>query len=109
MDGVAEGLEKTPPHGLWCRPVHTSIAWIRIKAHVTACGKTSSFALTLHRFCCIATGSRWRRQQWVQYRPSTAFSRGSAALITGQSPIRTGLTKVGLPGAELGLGHSIPA
>jgi arylsulfatase A-like enzyme len=24
-------------------------------------------------------------------------------LITGQSPIRTGLTKVGLPGADLGL------
>ena len=28
---------------------------------------------------------------------------GRAAFITGQSPIRTGLTKVGLPGAELGL------
>src|SRR4026207_1781957 len=26
-----------------------------------------------------------------------------AAFITGQSPIRTGLTKVGLPGANLGL------
>src|SRR5215472_18457184 len=29
---------------------------------------------------------------------------GRAAFITGQSPIRTGLTKVGLPGADLGLG-----
>src|ERR1700687_3593303 len=28
---------------------------------------------------------------------------GGAAFITGQSPIRTGLTKVGLPGAKLGL------
>ena len=28
---------------------------------------------------------------------------GRAAFITGQSPIRTGLTKVGLPGAEVGL------
>lgn len=28
---------------------------------------------------------------------------GRAAFITGQSPIRTGLTKVGLPGADLGL------
>jgi arylsulfatase A-like enzyme len=29
--------------------------------------------------------------------------RGRAAFITGQSPIRTGLTKVGLPGADIGL------
>src|SRR5712691_54259 len=28
---------------------------------------------------------------------------GRAAFITGQSPIRTGLTKVGLPGADVGL------
>jgi arylsulfatase A-like enzyme len=28
---------------------------------------------------------------------------GRAALITGQSPIRTALTKVGLPGADVGL------
>src|ERR1700760_3389904 len=28
---------------------------------------------------------------------------GRAAFLTGQSPIRTGLTKVGLPGAKLGL------
>jgi len=28
---------------------------------------------------------------------------GRAAFITGQSPIRTGLTKVGLPGADIGL------
>ena len=28
---------------------------------------------------------------------------GRAAFVTGQSPIRTGLTKVGLPGADIGL------
>jgi arylsulfatase len=34
---------------------------------------------------------------------------GRAAFITGQSPIRIGLTKVGLPGAELGLGPLDPS
>src|SRR5689334_6453377 len=34
---------------------------------------------------------------------------GRAAFITGQSPIRTGLTKVGLPGATLGLGAEDPS
>ena len=33
---------------------------------------------------------------------------GRAAFITGQSPIRTGLTKVGLPGANLGLSADDP-
>ncbi|MEN5206554.1 arylsulfatase [Stenotrophomonas terrae] len=33
---------------------------------------------------------------------------GRAAFITGQSPIRTGLTKVGMPGATLGLGAEDP-
>jgi arylsulfatase A-like enzyme len=28
---------------------------------------------------------------------------GRAAFITGQNPVRTGMTKVGLPGADLGL------
>ncbi len=34
---------------------------------------------------------------------------GRAAFITGQSPIRTGLTKVGLPGATLGLSDQDPS
>jgi len=34
---------------------------------------------------------------------------GRAAFITGQSPIRTGLTKVGLPGATLGLSDKDPS
>src|SRR5215510_14978953 len=33
---------------------------------------------------------------------------GRAAFITGQSPIRTGLTKVGLPGADIGLQKEDP-
>ncbi|OCP01858.1 arylsulfatase [Ensifer sp. LC13] len=37
---------------------------------------------------------------WYAEQSCTA---GRAAFITGQSPIRTGLTKVGLPGADLGL------
>ena len=34
---------------------------------------------------------------------------GRAAFITGQSPIRTGLTKVGMPGATLGLSAQDPS
>ena len=37
---------------------------------------------------------------WYGQQSCTA---GRAAFITGQSPIRTGLTKVGLPGSDLGL------
>jgi arylsulfatase A-like enzyme len=37
---------------------------------------------------------------WYGQQSCTA---GRAAFITGQSPVRTGLTKVGLPGADLGL------
>jgi arylsulfatase len=43
---------------------------------------------------------------WYGQQSCTA---GRAAFITGQSPIRTGLTKVGLPGAELGLGPQDPS
>ncbi len=42
---------------------------------------------------------------WYAQQSCTA---GRAAFLTGQSPIRTGLTKVGLPGAELGLGPDDP-
>jgi arylsulfatase len=43
---------------------------------------------------------------WYGQQSCTA---GRAAFITGQSPIRTGLTKVGNPGAELGLGPLDPS
>ena len=42
---------------------------------------------------------------WYGQQSCTA---GRAAFITGQSPIRTGLTKVGLPGADLGLQQEDP-
>jgi arylsulfatase A-like enzyme len=42
---------------------------------------------------------------WYGQQSCTA---GRAAFITGQSPIRTGLTKVGLPGAPLGLSAEDP-
>src|ERR1022692_3742693 len=42
---------------------------------------------------------------WYGQQSCTA---GRAAFITGQSPIRTGLTKVGLPGANLGLQPEAP-
>jgi len=41
-----------------------------------------------------------RFTDWYGQQSCTA---GRAAFITGQAPIRTGLTKVGLPGAKLGL------
>ena len=41
-----------------------------------------------------------RFTDWYAQQSCTA---GRAAFITGQSPIRTGLTKVGLPGADVGL------
>src|SRR6266481_3421033 len=42
---------------------------------------------------------------WYGQQSCTA---GRAAFITGQSPIRTGLTKVGLPGADLGIQKEDP-
>src|SRR5215469_11746259 len=42
---------------------------------------------------------------WYGQQSCTA---GRAAFITGQSPIRTGLTKVGLPGADQGLSAKDP-
>lgn len=42
---------------------------------------------------------------WYGQQSCTA---GRAAFITGQSPIRTGLTKVGLPGSDLGLRKEDP-
>ena len=43
---------------------------------------------------------------WYGQQSCTA---GRAAFITGQSPIRTGLTKVGLPGADIGLRAQDPS
>jgi arylsulfatase len=43
---------------------------------------------------------------WYGQQSCTA---GRSAFITGQSPIRTGLTKVGLPGADIGLSAKDPS
>jgi len=40
---------------------------------------------------------------FTDYYGEQSCTAGRAAFITGQSPVRTGLTKVGLPGADLGL------
>jgi len=50
-----------------------------------------------------AEGARFT--DWYGQQSCTA---GRAAFITGQSPIRTGLTKVGLPGADVGLRKEDP-
>src|SRR5262245_3911711 len=50
-----------------------------------------------------AEGARFT--DWYGQQSCTA---GRAAFVTGQSPIRTGLTKVGLPGADLGLSDKDP-
>jgi arylsulfatase len=47
-----------------------------------------------------------RFTDWYGQQSCTA---GRAAFVTGQSPIRTGLTKVGLPGADIGLSGKDPS
>ena len=41
--------------------------------------------------------------EFTDYYAQQSCTAGRAAFITGQNPIRTGLTKVGMPGADLGL------
>ena len=41
--------------------------------------------------------------EFTDYYAQQSCTAGRAAFITGQNPIRTGLTKVGMPGSELGL------
>ena len=45
---------------------------------------------------------------FVNYYGQQSCTAGRAAFITGQSPFRTGLTKVGLPGAPIGLQKEDP-
>ena len=40
---------------------------------------------------------------FTDYYAQQSCTAGRAAFITGQNPIRTGLTKVGMPGADVGL------
>ena len=45
---------------------------------------------------------------FTDYYGQQSCTAGRAAFITGQNPIRTGLTKVGMPGADLGLRSEDP-
>jgi arylsulfatase A-like enzyme len=45
---------------------------------------------------------------FTDYYGQQSCTAGRAAFITGQNPLRTGLTKVGLPGADLGLSAEDP-
>ena len=45
---------------------------------------------------------------FTDYYGQQSCTAGRAAFITGQNPIRTGLTKVGMPGADIGLQHEDP-
>jgi arylsulfatase len=45
---------------------------------------------------------------FTDYYGQQSCTAGRAAFITGQNPVRTGLTKVGLPGADLGLSAEDP-
>jgi arylsulfatase len=46
--------------------------------------------------------------KFTDYYGEQSCTAGRSAFITGQSPIRTGLTKVGMPGAEIGLQEEDP-
>src|ERR1700688_1519895 len=45
---------------------------------------------------------------FTDYYAQQSCTGGRAAFITGQDPIRTGLTKVGVPGADVGLSADDP-
>ncbi len=45
---------------------------------------------------------------FTDYYGQQSCTAGRAAFITGQNPLRTGLTKVGIPGADLGLSSEDP-
>ena len=46
--------------------------------------------------------------RFTDYYAEQSCTAGRAAFITGQMPVRTGLTKVGIPGADLGLQKEDP-
>lgn len=45
---------------------------------------------------------------FIDYYGQQSCTAGRAAFITGQNPVRTGLTKVGMPGADIGLTDKDP-
>lgn len=46
--------------------------------------------------------------RFTDYYAEQSCTAGRAALITGQMPVRTGLTKVGIPGADVGIRQEDP-
>ena len=46
--------------------------------------------------------------RFTDYYGEQSCTAGRAAFLTGQNPYRTGLTKVGMPGAKLGLSEEDP-
>ena len=46
--------------------------------------------------------------KFTDYYAQQSSTAGRAAFITGQMPVRTGLTKVGLPGSDLGISAEDP-
>jgi arylsulfatase A-like enzyme len=46
--------------------------------------------------------------RFTDYYGEQSCTAGRAAFITGQNPIRTGLTKVGMPGADIGMRSEDP-
>jgi arylsulfatase A-like enzyme len=45
---------------------------------------------------------------FTDYYGEQSCTAGRSAFITGHSPVRTGLTKVGIPGADLGIRSEDP-
>jgi arylsulfatase A-like enzyme len=64
---------------------------------------TTSASWDTGRRTSIVSQRRARCSPTPDWYGQQSCTAGRAAFITGQSPIRTGLTKVGLPGADLGL------
>src|SRR5208337_39140 len=76
------------------------IGWFNISAnnHGIMGYKTPNIDRVAHEGCMFTD---WYGQQ--------SCTAGRASFITGQSPIRTGLTKVGMPGSTLGLQPEDPS
>ena len=79
----------------------SSSSWATTSAGLTSAPTTSG--MMGYRTPNIDRIAQRRRDVHRLVRRSKSCTAGRAAFITGQSPIRTGLTKVGLPGATIGL------
>ena len=72
---------------------------------MTLAGSISA-TITLGRWAIarpISTASPGKAWSFTDYYGQQSCTAGRAAFLTGQNPLRTGLTKVGRPGAPVGL------